>query len=45
MLFQAPEVDGLTLVHGSSDLRAGERVLVKIVKCNGVDLEAVVSNG
>lgn len=42
---QAPEVDGLTVVHGSSDLRAGERVLVKIVKCNGVDLEAVVSNG
>ena len=41
---QAPEVDGLTVVHGSG-LRAGERVLVKIVKCNGVDLEAVVSNG
>lgn len=42
--FQAPEVDGLTVVHGS-DLQAGERALVKIVKCNGVDLEAVVSNG
>lgn len=41
---QAPEVDGLTVVHGS-DLRAGERVLVKIVRCNGVDLEAIVSNG
>ncbi|MBA7591196.1 Ribosomal protein S12 methylthiotransferase RimO [subsurface metagenome] len=41
---QAPEVDGLTVVHGS-DLQAGERVLVKIVRCNGVDLEAVVSNG
>ncbi len=41
---QAPEVDGLTVVHGSG-LRDGERALVKIVKCNGVDLEAVVSNG
>jgi len=41
---QAPEVDGLTVVH-STDLCAGERVLVKIVRCNGVDLEAVVSNG
>jgi len=34
----------LTVVHGSG-LQAGERVLVKIVKCNEVDLEAVVING
>lgn len=40
---QAPEVDGLTVVHGS-DLQAGETAAVRIVRCNEVDLEAVVSN-
>ena len=38
--FQAPEVDGLIVVH-SNTIRPGDVVAVKIIKRNGMDLEAV----
>lgn len=38
--FQAPEVDGLTVVHARAGLVAGELVTGEIFKRNGVDLEA-----
>ncbi len=38
--FQAPEVDGLIVVHSES-IRPGDVVRVKIIKRNGMDLEAV----
>ncbi len=37
---QAPEVDGLTVVRGS-ELSPGDRLRVRIVRRNGIDLEAV----
>lgn len=37
--FQAPEVDGLTVLHGEQ-LKAGDVVRARITKRNGVDLEA-----
>ena len=37
---QAPEVDGLVVIHGE-DLAEGEFCSCKIVKTNGIDLEAV----
>ena len=37
---QAPEVDGLTVVHGD-DLEEGRFCRCRIVKANGIDLEAV----
>jgi len=39
---QAPEVDGLTVIHGEN-LKTGDRVKARIVKVNGADLEAVVT--
>ncbi len=38
--FQAPEVDGLTVIH-SETIRPGDVVRAKITKRNGMDLEAV----
>jgi ribosomal protein S12 methylthiotransferase len=38
--FQAPEVDGLIVVHSES-IRPGDVIRVKITKRNGMDLEAV----
>lgn len=38
--FQAPEVDGLIVVH-SETIRPGDVIRVKIIKRNGMDLEAV----
>lgn len=38
--FQAPEVDGLTVLH-SETIRPGDVVRAKIIKRNGMDLEAV----
>ena len=38
--FQAPEVDGLTVVH-SDTIRPGDVIKVKIIKRNGMDLEAI----
>ncbi|MBI9099323.1 MAG: 30S ribosomal protein S12 methylthiotransferase RimO [Spirochaetaceae bacterium] len=38
--FQAPEVDGLIVIH-SSAIRPGDVIKVKIIKRNGMDLEAV----
>ncbi|MDA3810159.1 MAG: 30S ribosomal protein S12 methylthiotransferase RimO [Spirochaetaceae bacterium] len=38
--FQAPEVDGLIVIH-SETIRPGDVVKVKIIKRNGMDLEAV----
>lgn len=41
--FQAPEVDGLTVVHGQrKDLVPGTFVKVRIMKLNGVDMEAIL---
>lgn len=39
--FQAPEVDGLIVLHGEN-LRPGDVVPARIFKRNGLDLEAVV---
>lgn len=39
--FQAPEVDGLTVIE-ANDLTLGQVVRCKVVRCNGIDLEAVV---
>jgi ribosomal protein S12 methylthiotransferase len=40
--FQAPEVDGLTVVHGpKSRLPIGEFIKVRLVRRNGVDMEAI----
>jgi len=38
--FQAPEVDGLIVIH-SETIRPGDVVRAKIIKRNGMDLEAV----
>lgn len=40
--FQAPEVDGLIVLHGEN-IRPGDVVKAKIIRRNGLDLEAVVS--
>lgn len=41
--FQAPEVDGLTVVHGQrASLVPGTFVKVKLMKLNGVDMEAIL---
>ena len=37
---QAPEVDGLTVVHGKN-LSTGTLIHCRIIKQNGIDLEAV----
>ena len=37
---QAPEVDGMVVLRGK-DFKAGELVQAKIVRRNGIDLEAV----
>ena len=37
---QAPEVDGITTVHGCAGLRAGDLVRVRITGAEGVDLTA-----
>jgi len=39
--FQAPEVDGLIVLHGEN-IRPGDVVKAKVFKRNGLDLEAVV---
>jgi len=36
---QAPEVDGLTVLHGEN-LKTGDRVRARVIKVNGADLEA-----
>lgn len=38
---QAPEIDGLTVLHGE-DLKPGDHVKARIIKANGFDLEAVL---
>jgi len=38
---QAPEIDGLTVLHGE-DLKPGDHVRARIIKANGFDLEAVL---
>ena len=40
---QAPEIDGLTVLHGE-DLKPGDHVKARIIKVNGFDLEAVLLN-
>jgi ribosomal protein S12 methylthiotransferase len=40
--FQAPEVDGLIVLHGEN-IRPGDIVSAKIFKRNGLDLEAVIA--
>ncbi|MDC7222417.1 MAG: 30S ribosomal protein S12 methylthiotransferase RimO [Spirochaetales bacterium] len=37
---QAPEIDGLTVLHGE-DLKTGDHIRARIIKANGFDLEAV----
>ncbi len=37
---QAPEIDGLTVLHGE-DLKTGDQIKARIIKANGFDLEAV----
>ncbi len=39
--FQAPEVDGLTVVNGEK-VKAGDVVKCKIIRVNGVDVEAIL---
>lgn len=39
--FQAPEVDGLIVLHGEN-IRPGDVVQAKVFKRNGLDLEAVI---
>ncbi len=39
---QAPEVDGLTVIHTDRDLLPGDRVTVRISGRRGMDLEAVL---
>lgn len=38
---QAPEVDGLTVIHGEN-LKPGDRVKAKVIRVNGADLEAAL---
>lgn len=38
---QAPEVDGLTVIHGEN-LKTGDRVRARVIKVNGADLEAFI---
>ena len=40
--FQAPEVDGLTVIATDTPLAPGTRVMAKITRQNGFDLEAVI---
>lgn len=40
--FHAPEVDGLVVLHGD-DCRVGQIVEAKIIKVNGIDLEAILA--
>jgi ribosomal protein S12 methylthiotransferase len=37
---QAPEIDGLTVLHGEN-LKTGDHIRARIIKANGFDLEAV----
>jgi ribosomal protein S12 methylthiotransferase len=40
--FQAPEVDGLTVLATDTPLTPGTKVDAKIIRRNGFDLEAVI---